>query len=214
MKCPVCKTEFINNLIECPNCGFAEIRTEFLNKDEAQRWMDDTVIPCQAVYKKMSQKLQEIEKANQNADSSNKKTLRKGKKKLKYTINDIVYEDNSIKVQYIKQGRGMYLVGGPCKTATFVFENKTEERMCIFFKDISIGGFLNQEKLDQGIGLDGGQKMVEEMRMIFENKIVGNISDYKSYEFKICYGQVRKNGKYCTDIRGEIYESESISIVI
>ena len=79
MKCPVCKTE-CNGYDSCPNCGFTEIRTEFLNKDEAQRWMDDTVIPCQAVYKKMSQKLQEIEKANQNVDSSNKKSPRKSKK--------------------------------------------------------------------------------------------------------------------------------------
>ena len=34
MKCPVCKTECANN-IYCPECGFDQLNTVFVNKDDA-----------------------------------------------------------------------------------------------------------------------------------------------------------------------------------
>lgn len=50
MKCPVCKTELNNNQTICPNCSFNDIRTEFINAEEAVAWMDNVVVPFRTEY--------------------------------------------------------------------------------------------------------------------------------------------------------------------
>lgn len=49
MKCPVCKTECANN-IYCPECGFDQLNTVFVNKDDADAWIQTVVDPFREEY--------------------------------------------------------------------------------------------------------------------------------------------------------------------
>lgn len=49
VKCPVCKTELINT-DQCYACGFDKIKTEFLNKDEAEQWKREVLLPFINAY--------------------------------------------------------------------------------------------------------------------------------------------------------------------
>lgn len=42
MKCPVCKTECETKQI-CEKCGFTEVGKEFVNQEETERWLSETV---------------------------------------------------------------------------------------------------------------------------------------------------------------------------
>lgn len=65
MKCPVCEKKLENTAQKCPKCGFADLRTEFLNEIELNMWQTYVVYPCQFAYqtsialrKEMEDKLQ------------------------------------------------------------------------------------------------------------------------------------------------------------
>lgn len=49
MKCQVCKTE-CNNLSICPECRFDQLDTVFVNKDDAEVWIQNVVIPFREEY--------------------------------------------------------------------------------------------------------------------------------------------------------------------
>ena len=49
MKCPVCKTECTGNSC-CPECDFDQINTVFVNKDDANAWIQNVVIPFREEY--------------------------------------------------------------------------------------------------------------------------------------------------------------------
>ena len=51
MKCPVCKTECGQSNV-CTECGFAEVGKDFINREEAEQWFNDTVIPYRNNYHK------------------------------------------------------------------------------------------------------------------------------------------------------------------
>ena len=51
MKCPVCSEEIETNLTVCQNCGFDDIRYEFINDDELVMWQTYVVKPCQYAYR-------------------------------------------------------------------------------------------------------------------------------------------------------------------
>lgn len=53
MKCPVCKTECGQNNV-CTECGFAEVGKDFINREEAEQWFNDTVIPYRNNYYKIN----------------------------------------------------------------------------------------------------------------------------------------------------------------
>lgn len=59
MKCPVCKKDCSATDTSCTNCGFDQINKEFINQDELLRWMEETVLPCQKVYRTMFAKVNE-----------------------------------------------------------------------------------------------------------------------------------------------------------
>ena len=59
MKCPVCKKDCSATDTSCTNCGFDQINKEFINQDELLRWMEETVLPCQKVYRTMLAKVNE-----------------------------------------------------------------------------------------------------------------------------------------------------------
>lgn len=49
MKCPVCKTEYTEASF-CPECGFDQLDTVFLNKDDAAAWIRNVVVPFREEY--------------------------------------------------------------------------------------------------------------------------------------------------------------------
>ena len=50
MLCPICKTECASNV--CTKCGFTEVGKEFINREEAEQWFNDTVVPYRDNYQK------------------------------------------------------------------------------------------------------------------------------------------------------------------
>ena len=71
------------------------------------------------------------------------------------------------------------------------FENKYDKRFCIYFKDISIGVFLNQEEYSS-IALSGNQKQLKEVPFVFDVKIPEDLRNYNEIEFKVCYGRIEE----------------------
>ena len=51
MKCPICKTDVGDKNI-CEQCGFSDIRSEFLSQEDADFWMQNIVIPYKDNYNK------------------------------------------------------------------------------------------------------------------------------------------------------------------
>jgi len=51
MKCPVCEKEIDGRKKQCNNCGFSEFRKEFINQNEYEAWLKETVEPCRSIYK-------------------------------------------------------------------------------------------------------------------------------------------------------------------
>ena len=73
MKCPICCLLVNDNTNKCPNCGFDQLKSEFLTKEDYQHWLDDTVTPCQTIYNTqlktialLTQKIHSLEKENEN----------------------------------------------------------------------------------------------------------------------------------------------------
>lgn len=60
MKCPVCKTECHDEHF-CPECGFDQLNTVFVNKDDATSWIQTVVVPFRDEYWLRKKSLFEIE---------------------------------------------------------------------------------------------------------------------------------------------------------
>ncbi len=132
----------------------------------------------------------------------------------KETINEnIIFEDHNIKISFIKWERINYLVGGYAKTGTFVFENKSDKRLCIYMKDISVCGFLNLSE-SMTATLDGKQKEIKAIPLVYENKIPEFSKDFNKVEFKVCYGTIRKGLSAICLIDKPTIESEIVSVQI
>lgn len=132
---------------------------------------------------------------------------------LKETSNDpnLVYEDNDIKISFVKWSRDNYWIGGIARTGTFVFENKTDKRTCIYMKDISVCGFLNVAE-SATTTLAANQKAMNSIPFVYENKIPSTVHGYKSIEFKVCYGTIREGFSSISFIDKPVRESRIISI--
>lgn len=86
MKCPVCEKQIENTVPKCSNCGFEDLRTEFINENELEMWRTYVVYPCKFAYqtsitqrKEMERKFQKelnaIKKAYQEQQESSKSTF-------------------------------------------------------------------------------------------------------------------------------------------
>lgn len=64
MKCPVCEDKFDNTVQQCPNCGFSGLDKEFLNVEDANLWLRETVEPYRQAWLK-NNGLAYISKSNQ-----------------------------------------------------------------------------------------------------------------------------------------------------
>ena len=123
---------------------------------------------------------------------------------------NVFFEDENIRVTFVKWERNCYLVGGYAKAGTFIFENKSIKRLCIYMKEISVGGFLNRDETFQTV-LSEKQKEMETFPFVYENKIPNHLNDCKTVEFKICYGALRDGCSTKANMI-EPFESNIISI--
>lgn len=62
MKCPVCDKQIENTAPKCPNCGFADLRTEFINENELEMWRTYVVYPCRFAYQTSISQMKEFER--------------------------------------------------------------------------------------------------------------------------------------------------------
>lgn len=73
MKCPVCDEKLENTAKKCSKCGFADLRTEFLNEIELNMWQTYVVYPCQFAYQTSIAQRKELEKTIQETLATIKK---------------------------------------------------------------------------------------------------------------------------------------------
>ena len=130
-----------------------------------------------------------------------------------YINDNLVYEDDFIKISIIKWRYNNYLVGGRARTGTFLFENKYDKRLCIYFKDISIGGYLNQN-LSHPVAFSGIQKGLEDIIFVYDDKIPECYKLYDTIEFKVCYGRIEEKYDAISLINSLVVESDVISLKI
>lgn len=129
--------------------------------------------------------------------------------KVSLGLNDTIYEDKNITVKFLKWERVRYLNTGNARVATFLFVNKTDRKVSIYFKNISIDGFLNQEK-SLSYELPEKQKGMKNFNLVYEDKVPGRTDDFDTVEFIVTYGMV-KDG-YTSLIDGRPIESDIISL--
>ena len=128
----------------------------------------------------------EIEELKDKVDKKQSDIIKKA-----LGANSIIFEDSNLIVRYIKMEHIYYINSGDTRIATFAFENKSSHKLKICLKDITVDGFLNQEKTPYGeygyYNLDGNKKGIENFNLIYENKLPGNIKDFDSVEFILYY---------------------------
>ena len=124
---------------------------------------------------------------------------------------NVFFEDENIRVTFVKWERNCYLVGGYAKAGTFIFENKSDDRLCIYMKDISVGGFVNIDE-SRATALAGKQKKINVFQFVYENKIPSNLKNISTVEFQVCYGNIKEGFSSVDFIQKPIKESEIISI--
>ena len=73
MKCPVCEKQIENTIRKCPNCGFEDLRIEFINENELEMWRTYVVYPCRFAYQTAVTQKKELEKKIQKELLSVKK---------------------------------------------------------------------------------------------------------------------------------------------
>lgn len=74
MKCPVCDGE-IKKTDKCRNCGYKDIRTEFINSEELEMWQKYVVYPCRFAYQTAVAQTKELQKRHQKELNEIKKIL-------------------------------------------------------------------------------------------------------------------------------------------
>lgn len=131
--------------------------------------------------------------------------------KISLGANETIFEDENVKVKFVRWERTHYLAGGNGRTGYFVFENKSNDRLCIYMKDISIDGFINLAE-SQPTSLDGRKKEMKGMPFIYENKVPGVLNDFETVEFVVSYGGIRAGLNTVSLIKGQKTESEIISV--
>ena len=107
MKCPVCDSQIANTAQNCPECGFADLRTEFINEAELETWKRYVVYPCRFAYqttmmqaKKLQREFQEklgaiqmvhrdMQKTEKAADTDRTGDDRLSFKKLKHDPKEV-----------------------------------------------------------------------------------------------------------------------------
>ena len=57
MKCPICEKELPNEAEQCTLCGFNQFHKEFVNREDYEKWITETVEPCRIVGKTLLRKL-------------------------------------------------------------------------------------------------------------------------------------------------------------
>lgn len=133
------------------------------------------------------------------------------KPQISLGLNETIYEDENIEVVFVKWERKFYRFGGYARAATFMYVNKADYKIGVYMKDISVDGFVNQGK-SLHIPVAAHKKGIEQIPFVYEDKVPGNIDDFRSVEFTLCYGQVYEQGEYT--FKGAVRETSEISITL
>ena len=75
VKCPVCEEKIESTIPKCPNCGFSDLRTEFINEDELKMWQTYVVYPCRFAYQICIAQRKELEEIIQKELATIKKSF-------------------------------------------------------------------------------------------------------------------------------------------
>ena len=117
MKCPVCDAE-IKKIDKCRNCGFEDIRTEFINPEELEMWQKYVVYPCRFAYLTATSQAKKMQKAFQKEIEEIKKTQQENMEMLA-TSND----KSSVKGKPAFKQKKMQQKEGWNKTGNITYKN-------------------------------------------------------------------------------------------
>lgn len=91
MKCPVCEKQIENTVQKCPNCGFEDLRTEFINENELEMWRTYVVYPCRFAYETSVAQTKELQRKFSKEISA----LKKAQKELQESSSDFLNNDTN-----------------------------------------------------------------------------------------------------------------------
>lgn len=182
MKCPVCKEENQLGGSICTNCGFPQLHREFLNQLELERWMKDTVIPCQAVYKKMESSRSTLNTRSTDIitmpSNTNNKIVGKHKQEGK-----VLYDDNYVNIMF----DGIVLNSLGKLTINCIAENKSQQRIIVEMNSANCNGWDLDYCSSGWLKLSEGAKK----KYAFEFSKFSNLTDIhvideiKTFRYKI-----------------------------
>lgn len=163
---------------------------------------DKVVEHCQGSLKRIQelhQKNKELEEKHarlvaQSIISEN--NISGSQSKVQLGANDVIFEDDWLVVKFLKWEQVYYINSGDTRVATFLFENKSSHKLEICFKNISVDGFLNQEK-SLTYSITANQKGINPFNFIYENKVPGNLEDFDSVDFQLYYQTTTTNLPWC-----------------
>lgn len=120
MKCPVCEKQIENTVQKCPNCGFSDLRTEFINENELEMWRNYVVYPCKFAYQTSIAQAKELERKFKKEFAA----IKKVQKEIQETENGSGDEAPTFKKPTIQKGDGWNTSG------VIVYKNFTECVWC------------------------------------------------------------------------------------
>lgn len=120
MKCPVCEKQIENTVQKCPNCGFSDLRTEFINENELEMWRTYVVYPCKFAYQTSIAQAKELERKFKKEFAA----IKKVQKEIQETENGSGDEAPTFKKPTIQKGDGWNTSG------VIAYKNFTECVWC------------------------------------------------------------------------------------
>lgn len=183
MKCPVCEKQIENAIQQCPNCGFADLRTEFINENELKMWQTYVVYPCKFAYQTSIVQTKELQRKMQTEINEIKKSY----KDSQDTASELANKEPQFKKLPVNQKKAGWNTTGQVTYKTF------NETMWYEHTKCEISNIL--------LDIVGNRVTVNFLaKKVFDKKGKGSTS-YVAFKWKIKddYGIVVADGQWTND---------------
>lgn len=121
MKCPVCEKQIENTARKCPNCGFEDLRTEFINENELEMWRTYVVYPCRFAYQTSITQIKDLERKFKKELSA----IKKAQKEAQESESTAGSEAPSFKKLTLNKNDGWLTKGNVAYKGFYVCDNST-----------------------------------------------------------------------------------------
>lgn len=205
--CPVCGEEYYYEFAECSNCGFNNMRFEFINDGERQLWIKETVEPCRAVYEKACEDYNSLDEQYSDLDDENDE-LRDECEELQEKYDELLEKNEQLKKKLSTQRENQLI--SPSKKEGWDYDDiiaHPNYAKCSYVEDVSICEIYN-------IACSGNfqnTKVNFYVKKLYENNYSKNSRVHFRWRLKDNDGVIVLTGNWIKDgmmvndvVRGEI----------